>query len=104
MTYLDGTERHVEADKPRPKLCPQCGGELVTRWVPNIVHRRRGDPPYHGVAYPLFVCLACKLSVKTASLPGKTLHTTREAARADGNKQVRETFRQIRKAQIPGKR
>lgn len=94
MAYLDGTETLAE-DKARPKFCPQCRGELVTRWVPHIRHTRRADPPYRAAAYPLFICTACQLSVQTATLPGKAMHATRKAATDAGNLEVRETFKRI---------
>lgn len=103
MAYLDGTETLAE-EKDRPKRCPMCGEDLITRWVSHVRHTRRATPPYKGVAYPLFVCVACQLSVQTATLPGKVLHKTRKAASAAGDRQVAATFKRIADEQAVARR
>lgn len=81
MPYLDGTEG-FNAGQIRPKTCPLCGGELVTRWVGSAQgwHRVRFQ------ARPLFVCKACNLSVRLSRLPRKALRPTRASARKDAER------------------
>jgi len=93
MTYLDGTEK-PRGDAP-PKICPLCGGELVTMWTGLISNAGRSV-----VASPRHVCHACQVTVRVVRMPSGSLHKTRKAARAsvatEAEKRRRDLERRIR--------
>ena len=78
MPYLDDTENGVA----QPDACPLCREKLVLRWRGQVMSRmpRRG---YLAQAWPLFVCLKCKITVRVSALPKEPLRATREKARQD---------------------
>ena len=91
MPYADGTEN----DPDRPKFCPYCKAELEPRWVgqtKGFVGSKRGASE---VAFPLFVCLKCKVSVRISRLPDEPLRTTRKAAHADAHKLIEAALRRL---------
>jgi hypothetical protein len=75
--YRDATE--LDAVEIVADRCALCGGKLVTRWFGVIAHSRHG---YRTRAFPLRVCLGCKIAIQVRSLPGASLHATPKAARA----------------------
>ena len=90
--YQDGTD----IDAPgRPQFCPYCKGKLETRWRGQIcgyVGRRGGAAE---VAWPFFVCKACKIAVRVSRMPYEPLRTTRKAAKADAAKLIQAKIKQL---------
>jgi hypothetical protein len=68
--------------KKPPKHCPWCGGEVVKRWVPNHLRWLSQSPRVRAS----FVCLKCKIGVRTFKIPPRPLFTTKKAAAAEAQR------------------
>lgn len=89
MTYTDPTETN-EPKKP-PKICPYCGGPVVTRWFGAAARFQS-----QARAMPAHVCLKCKIAVRIFKFPKEPLRETRRAARADSRKAVEKADKELR--------
>ena len=69
-------------DDPPPKkppvYCPWCGEPVVRRWAPHKIWTLL----QHLGAKVQYVCLTCKVGVRTFKLPSQRLYDTKRAAYA----------------------